>query len=52
MVETIADALRLPYVAVELADAPGTPAAAHGTPAAGIALRLPLVHAGERVGTL
>lgn len=52
MVATIADALRLPYVAVELADAPGSPAAAHGTPAAGIALRLPLVHTGERVGTL
>jgi signal transduction histidine kinase len=52
MVETIADALRLPYVAVELADAPGAPAAVHGTPAAGVALRLPLVHAGEHVGTL
>jgi signal transduction histidine kinase len=52
MVATIADALRLPYVAVELADAPGAPAAVHGTPAAGVALRLPLVHAGERVGTL
>jgi signal transduction histidine kinase len=52
MVETIADALRVPYVAVELADAPGPPEAVHGTPAAGIALRLALVHAGERVGTL
>jgi len=52
MVETIAEALRLPYVAVELADAPGAPAAVHGEPAAGIALRLPLVHAGEPVGTL
>jgi two-component system, NarL family, sensor kinase len=52
MVETIAEALRLPYVAVELSGAPGPPAAAHGTPAAGIALRLPLVHGGERVGTL
>jgi two-component system NarL family sensor kinase len=52
MVETIADALRLPYVAVELVDAPGAPAAVHGTPAAGVALRLPLVHAGEHVGTL
>jgi signal transduction histidine kinase len=50
MAETIAGALRLPYVAVELVGA--GPAAAHGTPAAGIALRLPLVHAGERVGTL
>jgi signal transduction histidine kinase len=52
MVQTIAEALRLPYVAVELAGTPGEPAAAHGTPAAGINLRLPLVHAGERVGTL
>jgi two-component system NarL family sensor kinase len=52
MAETIADALRLPYVAVELAGRSVAPAAAHGTPAAGIALRLPLIHAGERVGTL
>jgi signal transduction histidine kinase len=52
MVETIAEALRLPYVAVELSGTLGEPAAAHGTPAAGMALRLPLVHAGERVGTL
>jgi two-component system NarL family sensor kinase len=51
MVDTIADALRLPYVAVELAEGEA-PAAVHGTPAAGVALRLPLVHAGERVGTL
>jgi two-component system NarL family sensor kinase len=50
MVETIADALRLPYVAVELAEEPDAPAAVHGTPAAGVALRLPLVHAGERLG--
>jgi signal transduction histidine kinase len=52
MVETIADTLRVPYVAVELTGEPGEPAATHGTPAAGVALRLPLVHAGERVGTL
>jgi two-component system NarL family sensor kinase len=52
MVETIADTLRLPYVAVELSADPGQAAATHGTPAAGVALRLPLVHAGERVGTL
>ncbi len=51
MVDTIADALRLPYVAVELASSAGL-AAVHGTPAAGVALRLPLVHGGERVGTL
>lgn len=49
MAETIADALRLPYVAVELA---GSPAAVHGAPAAGVALRLPLDHGGEHVGTL
>jgi signal transduction histidine kinase len=52
MVATIADALRLPYVAVELTDAPDAAAAVYGAPAAGVALRLPLVHAGERVGTL
>jgi signal transduction histidine kinase len=52
MVDTIADALRLPYVAVELADAAAGPAAIHGSPAAGIALQLPLVHGGDRVGTL
>jgi signal transduction histidine kinase len=51
MVETIADALRLPYVAVELA-APAGVAAVHGAPAAGVAMRLPLVHGGEPVGTL
>jgi two-component system NarL family sensor kinase len=51
MVETIADALRLPYVAVELASPAGL-AAVHGAPAAGVALRLPLVHGGEPVGTL
>lgn len=52
MVETIADALRVPYVAVELAGRPEELAAVHGTPAAGVALRVPLVHAGDRVGTL
>ncbi len=50
--ETNADALRLPYVAVTLDEAPGAPAAQHGTPVAGVAHRLPLVHAGEHVGTL
>jgi two-component system NarL family sensor kinase len=50
--ETIAGALRLPYVAVELTSRPEAPAAEHGTAAAGVALRLALVHAGERVGTL
>jgi two-component system NarL family sensor kinase len=52
MVETIAEALRLPYVAVELTGEAVEPAAAHGTPAAGVALRLPLVHSGEQVGTI
>ena len=52
MVDTIADALRLPYVAVELTEPVAGLAAVHGSPAAGIALRLPLVHGGERVGTL
>jgi signal transduction histidine kinase len=52
MVETIAETLRLPYVAVELTGEHCEPAAAHGRPSAGVALRLPLVHAGERVGTL
>ena len=52
MVETIAAALRLPYVAVELTEAGAEPVATHGTPAAGIALRLPLADGGGRVGTL
>jgi signal transduction histidine kinase len=52
IVDTIADALRLPYVAIELARAPVPAAAAHGTPTAGVALRMPLVHGGEHVGTL
>jgi signal transduction histidine kinase len=52
MVDTIADALRLPYVAVELNEPLAGPPAVHGSPAAGVALQLPLVHGGERVGTL
>jgi two-component system NarL family sensor kinase len=52
MVDTIADALRLPYVAVELAEPVAGLGAFHGSPAAGVALRLPLVHGGEQVGTL
>ncbi len=52
MVETIAEALRLPYVSVELAPPALGLAAVHGTADAGVALRLPLVHGGERVGTL
>ena len=52
MVETIADALRLPYVAVELAAPRRGPPRSTARPDAGVALRLPLVHGGERVGTL
>ncbi|MFE6127780.1 histidine kinase [Streptomyces sp. NPDC056437] len=53
---TVAQALRLPYVAIDLDDATAMgdargPAAVYGreTP---VALRLPLVHQGEEVGTL
>jgi signal transduction histidine kinase len=52
MADTIAESLRVPYVAVELAGQEGPPVAERGQPVAGIALRLPLVHAGERIGTL
>ena len=57
LVEAIADALRLPHVAVRLesgsadADAPGTTAAETGVPV-GEPLRLPLVHQGVRLGLL
>jgi signal transduction histidine kinase len=50
--ETVAQALRLPYVAVELRrDGGAVVAAAHGTPGDGL-LRLPLVHHGEELGWL
>jgi two-component system NarL family sensor kinase len=49
--ETVGQALRLPYVAVRLADAPDVPAATYGT-SRGEARRFDLVHQGERVGTL
>jgi two-component system, NarL family, sensor kinase len=52
MAATIAGSLRLPYVAVELTGQDGAPVAARGSPVAGIALRLPLIHSGERIGTL
>jgi two-component system NarL family sensor kinase len=52
MADTIADSLRLPYVGIELAGREGAPVAERGSPLAGIAMRLPLVHAGERIGTL
>jgi signal transduction histidine kinase len=49
--DTVAQTLRLPYVAVELAGLPGDPAAAHGH-LDGEPHRIPLVHQGEPVGTL
>lgn len=49
--ETIGQALRLPYVAVELAGLGDGPAAAYGAPR-GEPYRLGLVHHGEPVGTL
>ena len=52
IVKTIAEALRLPYVAVEPSGAAVAPVAAHGSPVAGVALRVPLIHAGQRVGTM
>jgi signal transduction histidine kinase len=55
VVDTVAQALRLPYVAIELRNgAEPTIAAAHGTPPADRdsrdLLRLPLVHHGEVIG--
>lgn len=51
--ETVADALRLPYVAVEVADELGNTvvAAEHGQPSQASA-PVPLVHGGEPVGRL
>ena len=50
--ETVAEALRLPYAAIELRhDGDVTVAAAHGVPRAGLE-RIPLVHRGEEVGWL
>ncbi len=51
--ETVADALRLPYVRVELADEAGwtNVIAEHGTAVDGVE-SLPLVHGAERVGRL
>src|SRR5205814_6625978 len=52
-VETIAEALRLPYVAVELpGDRPERPAAAHGTSPGPEPLVLPLSHRCDTVGQL
>jgi two-component system, NarL family, sensor kinase len=53
VVDTVAHALRLPYVAISLDTAEGPHiAAAHGTPNGGNLLHLPLVHQGETVGEL
>jgi signal transduction histidine kinase len=51
--ETLADALRLPYVALEVTDEVGrsTVVAEHGTPRTAVHA-LPLVHGGEPVGRL
>jgi signal transduction histidine kinase len=52
-VETIARTLRLPYVAVELAEeGPGAPIASFGTSPGAPALVIPLNHGAESVGTL
>jgi len=52
-VETIASALRLPYVAVELpGDAPERPTAAHGTTPGAEPVVVPLTHGGDAVGQL
>ena len=50
--ETVAEAMRVPYVAVEMASEDGlSTIVAHGRPVDN-ALRLPLVHHGSRVGDL
>jgi signal transduction histidine kinase len=49
--ETISRALKLPYVAIEVADGAPTPLAAVGVVRAD-PIRLPLVHQGETLGTL
>ena len=51
VVETIARALKVPYVAIEVADSEQTELAAVGVPRAD-PIRLPLVHQGEALGTL
>ena len=48
--DAIADALRLPFVAVEIGD-PGRLVASHGSVRSGV-IRIPLVHGGEAVGNL
>ncbi|CAA9573145.1 MAG: hypothetical protein AVDCRST_MAG18-2219 [uncultured Thermomicrobiales bacterium] len=52
LVETVAQALKLPYAAITLAhDGAGRVAAAHGAPQPCL-LRLPLTHGGETIGEL
>jgi len=52
-VETIAAALRLPYVAVELpGDQAEQPTAAHGTTPGAVPVVVPLTHGGDTVGRL
>lgn len=52
-VGAIAEALRLPYVAIELpGDSPQQPTAAYGSPQATPSLAIPLTHGGESVGRL
>ena len=52
LAETVADTLRLPYVAVEQSSEDGLATIVeHGRPVLDVQ-RLPLVHQGERLGTL
>jgi signal transduction histidine kinase len=51
VIETVATALRLPYVAITLQEETPRLVAAHGAPVAEL-LRLPLVYRGETVGQL
>lgn len=52
VVDTMAEALRLPYVAVELADSEGTELAAQHGAACAEPLALPLSHQGQHLGRL
>jgi signal transduction histidine kinase len=52
-VAAIAEALRLPYVAIELpGDPPQQPTAAYGSPTASPPVAIPLTHGGDNVGRL
>lgn len=52
IVETVAQALKSPYVAITLAGAGGDPAAARGVPPAAELISLPLVYQSEAIGQL